>query len=435
VTRFDADLHRLATHLAAMVAAPAITTAADDTALVNRARRALRHCCRTMLADLTPGNADMPGQVPRLADVALNPVGVLDRMLHDDPPRLEPPPPGKAREGVAEKANGQWKRLADATEVVVHEWTSSDPDSRPTGEHAWTRIADVAALTQAAAVLDRHLVDTDKAALSVLHVCSEVVLVADHARQYATSGPLPHAAPLQPPPQRLAPQLVRGLADVPAGMARLCILITRAGHLRPSMIAALATAHGRSIDAIATALTATAPPGQRAARDRVADALPHHGQSLATVALACRTLESIEPDDPRPAMQMRELRTALNPLTDRPRLAAGNSNQQALHAALRPALGASLAIEGASLSHIRSARWYTPAEGGLRLTWTKIGDDHPIHEALALVGAHARALLSKIPPPQPPARRPYQAPHEILGPTLHHARPSRYSHSALPPAP
>src|SRR5690606_40674634 len=116
-------------------------------------------------------------------------------------------------------------------------------------------------------------------------------------------------------------------------------------------------------------------------------------------------------------------------------LAAGNSKQQALHAVLRPALGASLAIETTTQAHIRSARWYTPAEGGLRLTWTKIGDDHPIHEALALVGAHARALISKIPPPQPLARRPYQAPHEILGPALHHARPSRPSHSALPPAP
>jgi hypothetical protein len=373
----------------------------------------------------------MPGKVPRLADVALNPIGVLDRMLQDDPPQLELPPPEKARERVAEKANGQWKRLADATEVVVHEWTSSDPDSRPTGEHAWTRIADVAALTHAAAVLDRQFVDADKAALSVLHVCSEVELVADNARQYATSGPLPHPAPLQPPPQRLAPWLVRGLADIPAAMAHLGTLITRAGHLRPSMIAALATAHGRSIDAIAAALTATAPTGQRAARDRVADALRRHGQSLATVALACRSLESIEPDDPRPAMQMRELRTALNPLTDRPRLAAGKNNQQALHAVLRPALGASLAIETTTQSHIRSARWYTPAEGGLRLTWTKIGDDHPIHEALALVGAHA----SKIPPPQPPVRRPYQAPHEILGPALHYARPSRYSRSRLPPAP
>jgi hypothetical protein len=388
-----------------------------------------------MLADLTPGIADMPGQVPRLADVALNPVGVLDRMLHDDPPRLELPPPEKAREGVAEKANGQWKRLADATEVITYEWSSSDPDSRPTGEHTWTRIADIAALTQAAAVLDRQFVDADKAALNVLDVCSEVELVADHARQYATSGPLPPPAPLHPPPQRLAPHLVRGLTDVPAGMAQLGTLITKAGHLRPSMIAALATAHGRSIDAIAAALTATAAPGHRAARARVADALRSHGQSLATVALACRTLESIEPDDPRPAMQMRELRTALNPLTDRPRLAAGKSNQQALHAVLRPALGASLAIETTTQSHIRSARWYTPAEGGLRLTWTKIGDDHPIHEALALLGAHARALISKIPPHQPPARRPYQAPHEILGPALHHARPCRYSHSALPPAP
>jgi len=414
MTRFDADLHRLATQLATMAAAPAITTAADDTALVNRARRTLRNCCRTMLADLAPPLAENVDGPPKLAELALNPVGVLHTLLQRDPAPLALPPARTAAH-VTETANDHWKRLGDAAEIVTHEWTSSDPTSRPTGEHAWTRIADVAAIAQAAASLDRALVEADTAP-RVRGECVEIGLVAEHVGRYATSGPLPQPEPLRPEPRRLRPTTVRQLGDIAAGLTHLATLVTTAGHLRPDMIGALVTAHARTLDTLASALTSTSPPAQRAGRRRFAGALRGHGQSLATVRLACRNLTSLDPDDPRPATQMREIRSALRPLADKPTLASDADHQKALLAALHPALAVTLAVDAAAGAHMRSGRWYMPAEGQL-LRWAKVSNDHPLNDALDLAVSHARALISQLPPPHAGGAR-YRAPHEILVPAV-----------------
>jgi hypothetical protein len=432
MTRFDADLHRLASQLATMAAAPAITAAADDIDLVNRARRTLRNCCRTMLTDLAPpGQSDVDGQ-PRLADLALNPVGVLHTLLQRNPAALRLSPPARTAAHVTETANDHWERLGDAAEIVTHEWASSDPASRPTGEHAWTRIADVAALAQAAATLDGHLVEADTVAPKLLGASVEIGLAADHARRYATSGPLPQPEPLRPEPHHLVPTPVRQLRDVPAGITQLATLVTTAGHLRPDIIGALVTAHARTLDTLAAALTATSPPAHRAGRRRFAGALRGHGQSLATVRLACRNLASLDPDDPRPAAQMREIRGALRPLADKPDLASDVGHQKALLAALRPALAVTLAVDAAAGSHLRSGRWYMPAEGQL-LRWAKVSNDHPINDALDLAATHARALISQLPPPHPSGPQ-YRRPHEILAPpVIHHGQP-RSSQNIVPPA-
>jgi hypothetical protein len=430
VTGFDADLHRLATHLAAMAAAPGIIAAADDAGLVNQARRTVWTCCQVMLDDLTPrGHSDVD-QPPRLADLALNPVGVLHSLLRRDPAPLTLSPPARTAAQITETANGHWKRLGHAAEIVTHEWTSSDPTSRPTGEQAWTRIADVAALAQATAALDRHLVDADAAPVKVLPACAEIELVAQHARRYATNGPLPSPRPLRPPAHRLSPTLVRNLGDVPAGLGQLATLVTTAGHLRPEMIAALVNAHARTLGTLADALTVSSPPGQRASRRRFATALRSHGQSLATVRTACRTLSSLDPDDPRPATQMREVRNALRPIADRPNLAGDTDTQKTLLASLRPALAVTLAVDTAAGSHIRSGRWYMPAEGQ-QLRWAKISKDHPINDALDLAAAHARALIGQLPAPNPNGT-PYRTPHEILAPAILDRRTRRSDKAPTP---
>jgi len=432
MTTFDADLHRLATQLATMAAAPAITTAADDTDLVNRARRTLRNCCRKMLTDLAPlGPIDVGGPV-RLADLALNPVGVLHTLLHRDPGPLTLSPPARTAADVTETANDHWKRLGDAAEIVTHEWASSDPTSRPTGEQAWTRIADVAALAQAAASLDRALVEADTAPPRVLGDSVEIGLAAEHTRRYATSGPLPQHEPLRPEPHRLVPTPVQQLGDVPAGLTHLAALVTTAKHLRPDMIGALVTTHARTLDTLAAALTATSPPAHRAGRRRFSAALRGHGQSLATVRLACRSLISLDPDDPRPAAQMREIRTALRPLAERPDLASDADQQKALLAALRPALAVTLAVNATASSHLRSGRWYMPDDVQV-LRWAKVSNDHPINDALDLAAAHARALISQLPPPHLSGPQ-YRRPHEILAPPVIHDGQPRSSQTTVSPA-
>jgi hypothetical protein len=429
MTRFDADLHRLATQLATMAAAPAINTAADDTEMVNRARRTLRNCCRTMLTDLAPdGQSDVDGP-PRLADLALNPVGVLHTLLQRDPSPLRLSPPARTAAHITQTANDHWKHLGQAAEIVTHEWTTSAPASRPTGEHAWTRIADVAALAQAAAAIDHHLIDADAAPVKDLRHGVELELAAEYARRHATNGPLPQPRPLQPAAHRLSPVVVSTVTDLPGGLTRLAVLVKTSGHLRPDTIGALATAHARTLETLAAVLTATSPPAQRAGRRGFAAALNGHGQSLATVRTACRTLTSVDADDPRPADQMREVRTALRPLADRPNQAADTTVQKTLLASLRPALAVTLAVDTAANSHIRSGRWYMPAEGKL-LRWAKISREHPINDALELAAAHARALISQLPPPHPGDPR-YRTPHEILNPEVlrGNARRAEITHS------
>lgn len=432
MTSFDADLDRLATQLATMAAAPATTTAANDTATVNLARRTLRNCGRVMLTDLAPPARDDTDSPPRLADLALDPIGVLRTLLQPDPPALTLEPHGRDTANLLETGNAQWKRLADAAEIVTHEWTSADPSSRPTGEPAWTRIADTAALIEAAATLDRQLLNADAAPSTVLKECVETGLAADHVRRYATSGPLPQPEPLRPPPQRLRPAVVRGFASVPAGFAHLAALVTAAGHLRPDMIRALVAAHIRNLDTLASALTTTSPPAHRSGRRQFATALRNHGKDLTTVRIACRSLKSVDPDDPRPAAQMREIRAALQPVADTPDVASRDDNQRALLAALRPALTVSLAIDTAARSYIRSGRWYMPTEDQ-DTGWSTVSHDHPINVALKVAASDARTLISHLPPPHP-GRSPYRTPHEILAPAVLQPRTQRSTDGIAAPA-
>jgi hypothetical protein len=198
------------------------------------------------------------------------------------------------------------------------------------------------------------------------------------------------------------------------------------------MIGALVTAHARTLDTLAAALVATSPPAHRAGRRRFAGALRGHGQSLATVRLACRSLTSLDAGDPRPAAQMHEIRSALRPLADKPNLASDVDQQKALLAALRPALTVTLAVDAAAGSHIRSGRWYMPAEGQL-LRWAKVRNDHPINDALDLAATHARALISQLPPAHPSGPK-YRRPHEILAPPVIHDGQPRSSKTIVSPA-
>jgi hypothetical protein len=120
---------------------------------------------------------------------------------------------------------------------------------------------------------------------------------------------------------------------------------------------------------------------------------------------------------------MREIRSALRSLADRPALASDVDHQKALPAALRPALAVTLAVDAAAGSHLRSGRWYMPAEGQLH-RWAKVSNDHPINDALDLAATHARALISQLPAPHLPGS-PYRTPHEIITAAVVHGHARR----------
>jgi hypothetical protein len=152
-----------------------------------------------------------PPARPGLAELGTDPVGMLHTLLAVDPPptRLC----SDADQAALKAADRQWTRLGHLTELVAHSWATADPPPRPIGERPWSVVADVAAVTEATAVLDRQLPEhhpgRNKAAW---RQAWDVGIAAAHVRA-AEGGPLPRSRPLRGAPRRLQPIPVASLAD------------------------------------------------------------------------------------------------------------------------------------------------------------------------------------------------------------------------------
>jgi len=415
VTQYEADVNRLATQLAAMVTAPGVAATASDADTVNRARLGLRQWCRQLLNDITPAQHTHVAAEPRLADLAVHPVGTLQNLLVADPAPL------RLRDhkdtASAEMANRDWVRLGHEAELATHSWATADPASRPKGERAWSTVADVAAVAETTAVLDRQLIDQHPGndAERVLRDSAEVGVAAQHVRRIATSGPLPPPQPLQSAPHRLQPIPVPTLQHLPDALTNLGRLVTTAPHLRPRAVASLIGTHIPTLEMLADALTAKPPPAQRAGRRRFAAALRAHGDTLSNLRVAARPLRSIDMDDRRPTVQAQAITELMTRLRDREPWTDPQSQQIAL-ASLLPALAVTLAFAKAAMAGVRAGRWFEPADGRL-LRWRKVSHEHPVTEAVELAIAHARGLMGQLPRPTP-ARSPFRSPHEVLAPQL-----------------
>jgi hypothetical protein len=415
VTRYEADVNRLATQLAAMVTAPGVAATASDADTVNRARLGLRHWCRQLLNDLTPAQHTLVAAEPRLADLATHPVGTLQNLLVTDPAPLQLRDHKDA--AIAETANRRWARLGHDIELATHSWATADPASRPTGERAWSTVADVSAVAETAAVLDRQLIDQHPGneAARLLRESAEIGIAAQYVRRIAASGSLPPPQPLQPAAQRLQPVPVPTIGDLPGALTNLGMLVTTAPHLRPRTVTALAGAHIPTLELLADAITADPPPTQRAGRRRFATALRAHGHTLENLRVAARPLRSIDVEDRRPTVQAQAITELTTRLRDRAPWSDPRAQQAGL-ASLLPALAVTPALAKAATASVRAGRWFEPAAGA-RLRWRKVSYDHPVTEAVELAIAHARGLMGQLPPPKP-ARSPFRSPHEVLAPQL-----------------
>lgn len=141
-----------------------------------------------------------------------------------------------------------WHELARASTVAAHAWRAADPESRPRAHQAWSVMADIAALSQGAALLDLEIsraatrlpddvqvrlavspgVLSDRyatAAVQGLRAAGERVLALAH------QGPLPDVGPLRQPITRPAP--LRQPAQVPAAQAATAELLNRARVISP----------------------------------------------------------------------------------------------------------------------------------------------------------------------------------------------------------
>lgn len=416
MSRYDGDLERLAIQLGRMAARPTVTAAATDIETVNRARVAIRRWCRSVLDDVAPAqSAEIAGR-PGLADVARRPIGVLQKLLRDDPQPLPPGEPSSSEAGDA--ANEHWRELAAAVEVVAHEWSGSDPTSRPTGEQAWATVADVAAVAEAASLLDRDLAAgrSDTSGPGVRDRW-EIAIAAEQVRQLAAGGPLLSAQPLRPAPHRLRPGPVRGIDTLAPALANLAALIVGARDLAPGTVGALAGTHAHTLRTLAKALAATGPPSQQAVRKQLSETLHHHADILLNIQVAGRPLQSLETDDPRPVLQMQEIRSGLRRLVgSRTVRSVFREDQPALLDSLAAALRFGPATATSVYAHIQAGRWLQP-RANAQFGWQPVTPDAPIAEAAMLVQGQARTLAAQLPRARR-ARLPHRSPHEVLTPQL-----------------
>jgi hypothetical protein len=414
VNRYDADLEQLATQLGRMVANPG--EVATDTAVVNRARVAIRRWCRVVLEDVAPAQRAEVAKRPDLADLASHPIGVLQMLLADDPTPAMLDAPSSPEAGEA--ANVQWRGLASAVEVVANDWLSSDPAYRPTGERAWTAVADVAAVAEAAALLDRDLVAKHVSLRQpAARDCWEIAIAAEQVRHLAASGTLPPVRPLRPAARHLKPVPVRGIDTLAPTLANLAAIIAGAHSLGPGTVGALAATHARTVHTLAGALAATGPPAQRAVRKQLATALRNHASNLVNVQVASRPLRSLEADDPRPTLQMQQIRDGLRRLgAARTARLTFRHDQPSLLAALGAALSVGPAMAACACTQIQSGRWLRPRNDA-QAEWEKVTPDAPIAGTVLLVLRQARTLAPQLPKARYASVR-HQSPHEILSPQL-----------------
>ena len=409
----------MATQLAAIVADPAIVANTTDVELVSRTRLALRWWCRGMLHDVAPVHHEQVAAKPGLIDLARHPLGVLQRLLSHDP---DPVALRKVNvdPDAADRAHAQWRKLLNAVEFTMYEWDIADSASKTSIERSRATVADVAAVAEAAAVLDQHLPAGSPSTSSPpghsSRDCYEIGVAAQHVQRLAAAEALPPVPPLRPAPHRLRPVRVRRVADVPAALANLATLITAATHLGPGTVGALATGHARALDTLATLLTATGPAAERAARHRVAAHLRQLGDALVDIGAAARRLRSIDADDPRPGLQMFELQAGLRHIAGHPTLQTTDAAQKALFVAIQTARMVPTALAASTEAHVRDRRWLQPAQSE-QLRWVQIDLDPSV-----LAAARLAANQSHVPGEAlPVARRAvtaYQRPSQALAPLL-----------------
>jgi hypothetical protein len=191
---------------------------------------------------------------PGLAELGTDPGRDAAHAARGGPARLRLG--SDADQAALEAADRQWTRLSYLTELVAHSWATADPPSRPTGERAWSVVADVVAVTEAAAVLDRQLPQH--------HPGRNKGSVAAGVgrghyrrafRRAAEGGPLPRSRPLRGAPHRFQPIPVTLLASLLGALRNLAGMVAGAAHLRPRTVAPLVGAHTAVLEMRATAVT------------------------------------------------------------------------------------------------------------------------------------------------------------------------------------
>ena len=424
---YEADIAQVAESLAQLLASGNPPPSGELRA-VNAGRLGVRRLCAQVLGDVAPV---LPVRVddgrPDIADLARSPIATLRGLLGKDPPEVAAA--GNYRPAKEVGVPSVWRTLWAATALAADGWSRADLASRPAGAQAWSTVADIAAVAEAAALVDRDLVDPRRGGLRV-HRSDDwwrVGIAAAEVRRLANTGPLPPAEPLRPDGKSLLPLRVRSLADLPAALTRLAQLVRVAGHLRPESVGALAGAHARTLVLVAQImdrdLAGRATHG--GVMPGLSDALRAHAVALVHVRGALHRMRSISADDARPVRQMAQVRTALHAIGDRLSGERAEPARRVLIEAVRPALALAPALRDLADWQVSCGQWYARAEGRGRFEWTPTGAgfEPPAIDAVRTAAADAARLTARLPAVSPAADAGRSA-RGVLDPVLlgHHRR-------------
>lgn len=289
----------------------------DDVALAQAllARSATLILANTVHAHVT-GRAT-PWVASRVAALATDPVGVLGRLLTDHPRIPGTMAPTDALDASSSSPAGvHWRRAARQALLAQDEWDRRTGFPAAVRHQAWALLADVAALTEAVACLERDLA---RAAATpghgtladALHDATGrgLRLAAATVRALASDGPLqdPDITSRRTPPARVVQ--VRTPRDLPRAELQLCHLLHRAEPVRAEHAAQIAIGQARLAAAASRVLrrAAVGPGDDRPEVADLADAVERVATCLAHAASRPGCTASLDRGDERPVQQAGEI--------------------------------------------------------------------------------------------------------------------------------
>lgn len=355
---YRANMSELAATLARSIAAGRPIPDSDlDVALTGY--QATLDLLRGIHRDLTGSSQHA---TPRLiSEAERNPVGLLGTLLADIP-RLAPLSPTDAlTQPTRSGAGARWQQITRHAVLAAAAWDAAGPTAHPTGQAAWTELADIAALTQGV------LAASDDLATSLTHAGrhsdadavqmvrqSGLGVAAEHTGRRATTTQ-PTVTVNLPPAPATTPLLPRNARDLPEAFHRLTDLLHGASAVAPRDVELIALTIATAAHQGSQPLARTGLPHDAA----LAGVLREHAELLARASDTTRRLATIAPSDPRPLAQAQGIHQLLAGMRRTTTIPPADVVRG--YAAELTALTTTL--DDVTRRHLDTGRWLTPLEG------------------------------------------------------------------------
>jgi hypothetical protein len=340
------------------------------------------------VALLSELHADLTGAAPgphwqTVTELERHPVGLLGRVLSHQPRVTDQPFSQVLQALPAGPAGRHWREVAKAATLAQYDWQRAAPQTRPTGDAAWSELADVAHLAEAIAVLDGDIADSLSAAGRLKEASdfrqagrSGLRVVAREVRELASTGFLPEG------PEVRATRHTRVLittdpAELPASLRRLDDLVVGAHNITPVQVSMVSRVLAESASTAARTIEEIGASGP-------AKALRQQAAQLAEASGLTRRVIALAPGETSVGTQAQVIHDLLTRLQRRGNTLTADVARAVADAV--PTLTTSLTM--AAEHQLRTERWLIPVEGVAGQAW---GPRRETDEAPALLQALRQA--------------------------------------------